>query len=141
MAQEFLSRTGYRPVQTADLTSASISDFAEAAQDNVAAILTDTSSIDFTYDDGAPTITADLTLTGVAAGTYGTPTTVASFTVDLQGRITFVEDIEIDDYLSGLYFIGSSETKRIPQYKQMVVFSEIQIDGQLLVDGQFFVEA
>jgi len=41
------------------------SDFEEAAQDAVGGILTDTSSIDFTYDDNANTITADVLPGGV----------------------------------------------------------------------------
>lgn len=88
MAQEFLSRTGYRPVQTADLTSASISDFTEAAQDAIATTLTDTATIDLSYDDSLAQITADLKNTTVVAGTYGTASQVSTFTVDAQGRLT-----------------------------------------------------
>lgn len=40
------------------LTSAAISDFNEAAQDAIGAALTDTSTVDFTYNDGANTISA-----------------------------------------------------------------------------------
>lgn len=40
------------------LTSASISDFTEAAQDAVGGSLTDSSTVDFTYTDGSNTITA-----------------------------------------------------------------------------------
>lgn len=40
------------------ITSASVTDFTEAAQDAVGTILTDSSIIDFTYNDGANTITA-----------------------------------------------------------------------------------
>ncbi|HEY6225410.1 MAG TPA: hypothetical protein VIW26_16625 [Gemmatimonadales bacterium] len=40
------------------LTSADVSDFTEAAQDAVGGALTDSASIDFTYNDGAGTITA-----------------------------------------------------------------------------------
>jgi len=40
------------------ITASVVSDFVEAAQDAVGGILTDSSSIDFTYDDGAGTITA-----------------------------------------------------------------------------------
>ena len=42
------------------MTSAGISDFAEAAQDAVGAALTDTATIDFTYTDGSDQITADV---------------------------------------------------------------------------------
>lgn len=43
---------------TISVTSSAISDFTEAAQDAVGAALTDTATIDFTYNDGANTITA-----------------------------------------------------------------------------------
>lgn len=56
----------------------------ENAQDAVGGILTDSASIDFTYDDATPSITAVLTTTGVAAGSY----TSANITVDAQGRVT-----------------------------------------------------
>lgn len=46
-------------------TSAAISDFTEAAQDAVGAALTDSASIDFTYNDASNTITAALIPGGV----------------------------------------------------------------------------
>ncbi len=54
----------------------------EQAQDAVGSILTDSSNIDFTYDDAANTITADLTDTGISPGTY------AQIHVDAKGRAT-----------------------------------------------------
>lgn len=47
------------------ITSSNITDFNEAAQDAVGGILTDTSSVDFTYNDGANTISAVVLPAGV----------------------------------------------------------------------------
>lgn len=76
--------------------SGGISDFVEAAQDAVGSILTDSSSIDFTYNDATPSITAAVLYggTGNAAtaarsdhnhtGTYAT----ANHTHSLAGKIS-----------------------------------------------------
>lgn len=90
MADVFLSRTGYRPV-----TAISIPGFSESAQDAVGSILNNTSSITFVYNDPANTITANLTNTGVAAGSYGSASQVATYTVDAQGRLTASSSVSI----------------------------------------------
>ncbi|MEM4359955.1 MAG: hypothetical protein QXT45_05450 [Candidatus Bilamarchaeaceae archaeon] len=51
-----------------DITASQVSDFTEAAQDAVGAALTDSSTIDFTYNDAANTITADVIQSGIDHG-------------------------------------------------------------------------
>lgn len=77
----------------------------EQAQDAVGGILTDSSTIDFTYNDGANTITAavvagsigatELASTAVTPGSYGDSTHVGSFTVDADGRITAASSVAV----------------------------------------------
>lgn len=75
--------------------STDITDFTEASQDAVGGSLLDTVDIDFTYDDALNTISAVLTVTGVAANTYGSATQVPQITVDAKGRITGVTNVTI----------------------------------------------
>ncbi len=71
-----------RATHTGVQTSVTISDFNEAAQDAVGNALVDSSNINFTYPDAQNQITADLSDTGVVAGTY------SLVTVDSKGRIS-----------------------------------------------------
>lgn len=60
----------------------------EQAQDAVGNILLDSADIDFTYNDGVPSITGVLTTTGVGSGSYGGAIAIPTFTVDSKGRLT-----------------------------------------------------
>lgn len=60
----------------------------EMAQDAVGTILVDSAEIDFTYNDGTPSISAVLIATGVGAATYGGAISIPVFTVDVKGRLT-----------------------------------------------------
>lgn len=59
-AGQFYKETSTGIPTWASLASTDMSDFTEAAQDAVGSILTDTTTINFTYNDGAGTITADV---------------------------------------------------------------------------------
>jgi len=76
--------------------AAQISGFDEAAQDAVGTSLVDTANIELIYNDGVPSISADLTDTAVAPDTYGAADKVAQITVDQKGRITSASDVVID---------------------------------------------
>lgn len=55
----------------------------------------DTANIDLTFNTSTNILSADLTLTGVAAGTYGDVTTALEVTVDGWGRITDINPVSI----------------------------------------------
>jgi uncharacterized Zn ribbon protein len=74
--------------QTIAITASQVTDFSEAAQDAVGTILANGNVITKTYDDANATISFDLNNTAVTAGSYGAANTVATFTVDAQGRLT-----------------------------------------------------
>lgn len=77
------------------ITSTQVSDFTEAAQDAVGGALANTSNINLTYNDVGNSISADLTNTGVTAGSYGSATTVPVITVDAKGRISAASSVAI----------------------------------------------
>lgn len=74
------------------ITSTEVSDFDEAAQDAVGTILTDTNSINFTYDDGTPQITADLTV-----DTTGGANLATVLDINTNGVAVRVDDATIED--------------------------------------------
>lgn len=63
----------------------------EQAQDAVGGILADSAEIDFTYNDGTPSISAVLIATGVTPGTY------TKLTVDNKGRVTSATTLSASD--------------------------------------------
>jgi hypothetical protein len=67
----------------------------ERAQDAIAAMLQDSANIVLVYDDGANTLTPDLTPTGVTPGVYGDAAHIPQLTIDEYGRITHVDLIPI----------------------------------------------
>jgi hypothetical protein len=61
---------------------------AEYIQDVSGGAIADSTEIDATYDDGAGTTSLALKTTGVIAGSYGSSTSIPTFTVDSKGRLT-----------------------------------------------------
>lgn len=101
-----------RSSHTGTQAASTISDFTEAAQDAIAAALTNSTSVLFTYDDAGNHITEavkpdnagieidatnglQLKNTAVTPGTYGDDTHVAQITVDAKGRLTAATEVEI----------------------------------------------
>lgn len=60
----------------------------ERAQDAVGGILANGSDIHLIYSDATPSISSTLTNSGVTAGSYGSASSVGTFTVDVKGRLT-----------------------------------------------------
>ncbi len=98
-------------ISTASTVAVGSSYTDEQAQDAVAAALTDSATIDFSYNDVANTITAivvdgsitnaKLNTTGVAAATYGSATQAPQITVNAQGRITAAAAVTITGVTPG----------------------------------------
>jgi hypothetical protein len=87
----------------------------EQAQDAVGNILQNSSNINFTYNDATPSILADLTNTGVTAGSYGSPTGSAypEFTVDSKGRLSFAGNRSISINSSNITNFEESVDDRV----------------------------
>ena len=66
---------------------------------NNAFYVVDSANIDFTYNNNSKELIANLTETGVIAGTYGSSTIVPVITLDIYGRITGVSTATIPQLL------------------------------------------
>lgn len=60
----------------------------ELAQDAVAAALSNTSDVQFVYNDGAGQLSAQLAPTGVTAASYGAVNKTVALAIDSKGRVT-----------------------------------------------------
>ena len=90
-------------LDTTDFTTGStVSIKDEAIQDIVGAMVTGNTETDITvtYQDGDGTLDFVLDNTTVTAGSYGSTTTIPSFTVDGKGRLTNVSPVSIATTLS-----------------------------------------
>ena len=79
------------------IVASQVSDFATSAETAIfqAGNFVDGTGIDFTVTAN-DSVSASLTDTGVGAASYGDNNSVASFTVDAQGRLTAASNVDID---------------------------------------------
>jgi hypothetical protein len=54
---------------------------------------------------------------------------------------TLPGDALANDFLSAYYYIGAAETITIPEFKQMANFGGLDLDGDLIIEGQLIMEA
>jgi hypothetical protein len=90
---------------TGAFIATAISDFSEAAQDAVGGILTDTATIDFTYDDAANTISAVIPNDAV---TYAKLQNISATSRVLGRKTAGAGDAEELTYSEVLDFVGSA---------------------------------
>lgn len=108
----------------------------EDIQDAVGTILANTSNINLTYDDAGNQISADLTNTSVAAGSYGAADSVSTFTVDAKGRLTAASSVSIDIVASQVSDFSSAADARISLQKG-VANGIVPLDGNALIPSQY----
>lgn len=108
----------------------------EDIQDAVGTILANTSNIALTYDDAGNQISADLTNTSVAAGSYGAAGSVSTFTVDAKGRLTAASSVSIDIVASQVSDFSSAADARISLQKG-VANGIVPLDGNALIPSQY----
>lgn len=116
---------------TIALTSSNISDFNEAAQDAINSALTDSSTIDFTYNDGANTITADVidaSITFAKIQNIGTD--------KLIGRDTAGSGVTTEIAVTnGLAFTGSNSIGHSTTGASSVTHTGAQVPNAVTIDS------
>ena len=70
------------------ITSSAVTNFSEAVDDRVNALITAGTGISKSYNDGGNTYTLTITDSGVSAGSFGSATAVPNYTVNAQGQLT-----------------------------------------------------
>jgi hypothetical protein len=77
-----------------------VTSLAEYIQDVTGGQIVDSAELDATYDDTAGTTSIVLKTTGVTAGSYGSATSIPTFTVDTKGRLTAAGSVSVATNLS-----------------------------------------
>jgi len=115
---------------SAPITSAAVSDFDEAAQDAVGSALTDSSTIDFTYNDGSNTISAavqllSLTNSHIAAG--------AAVAFSKMAALTASRALVSDG--SGIVSASPTTSAEVGFLSGVTSGIQSQLDGKLSLSG------
>lgn len=77
------------------IPASQITDFSEAVDDRANALIVAGTGITKDYDDAAGSLVFDLDNTAVAAGEYGSATTIPTYTVNAQGQLTAAANVLI----------------------------------------------
>jgi len=132
----------YANLDTTDFSigsTISISD--EAIQDMVGAMVTGNTETDITvtYQDGDGTLDFVLDNTTVTAGSYGSTTSIPSFTVDGKGRLTNVTPVSIATTLT----IGDDnlDTDEVDLLNETLTFSEGEGINAVVTDNKVTISA
>ena len=132
----------YANLDTTDFSiGATISISDEAIQDMVGAMVTGNTETDITvtYQDGDGTLDFVLDNTTVTAGSYGSTTSIPTFTVDGKGRLTNVSPVSIATTLS----IGDDnlDTDTIDLLNDTLTFSEGEGINAVVTDNTVTISA
>lgn len=132
----------YANLDTTDFSiGATISISDEAIQDMVGAMVTGNTETDITvtYQDGDGTLDFVLDNTTVAAGSYGSTTSIPSFTVDGKGRLTNVTPVSIATTLT----IGDDnlDSDKIDLLNDTLTFSEGEGINAVVTDNTVTISA
>jgi hypothetical protein len=106
-------KNGVNDVDWSPLSTVTVEDI----QDAIAAALTASANITFTYNDTLNQISADLTNTGVSAASYGIASSVPTIVVDAKGRITSASETAIAITASQVTDFSAAADARISAQK------------------------
>lgn len=121
-------KNGVNDVDWLPLSTVTVEDI----QDAIASALTASANITFTYNDTLNQISADLTNTGVSAGSYGIASSVPTLTVDGKGRVTAASNTAIAITASQVTDFSTAADARIAAQKG-VANGIVPLDGNALI--------
>lgn len=106
----------------------------ERAQDAVASALTASSEIAWTYNDAANTISAALVTTTVTGASYGSASSVPTYTVDSKGRLTAASNTAILITESQVTNLTTDLAGKVPTTRTITTGTGLSGGGDLSAD-------